>query len=295
MLWRWLLWQQRAPLPSRLALGTVAGPVVLTGAVSAGRTAAASAASWRSRCSAPLSCSVAGVPRARRCHLRDPALLLPAAEPVPVRAALLAGRVWHRGGGLMLRNWLWLQHPEACARLAPGRCWRAWRCSACPGHCCCSCCFRARAASMAAAASRADGHHRIERHHAAGQRGRTDPLGGTGLPCDPPWRAAAQCRPLLARHGAVALRRHGPLPDAARRRTLQPPPPLSAAAAGDAVDYDIALEPSGSAGCRCSTAAGRSNRRARPRSPSTANSRRRSGRPPSAIAARRHRRRPPRY
>jgi hypothetical protein len=90
--WRWMLWRQRAPLPSRLMLGLVAGLVLLV----------AASLVWQAggNMGRDLSVALLGafvVLKLLECRVVADAtlvtLLLPAAQPVPVRPAFLAGFV----------------------------------------------------------------------------------------------------------------------------------------------------------------------------------------------------------
>lgn len=247
MLWRWLLWQQRAPLPSRLALGTVAGLVVLTGA----------ALAWQDGGSVGRELAVAllgafVVLKLLECRaLADATFVTQLCFYLLLSLYLFEQPFWLAmyGAGVaawMLRNWLWLQHPEARARLAPWPMLARMALLGLPWALLLFLLFPRLEQPLwrlpQAARTATTGLSDTMRPGSVGELIRSaEPAFHATLRGAPLPNAALYWRAMVLWHydGTAWL------PDAARRRTLQPPPPLSAAAAGDAVDYDIALEPSG--------------------------------------------------
>jgi len=122
LLWRWLLWSQRAPLPSRLMMAAVAGLVLLT----------AAALAWQSGGSFGRELSVAllgafVILKLLECRtLGDATVVTQLCFYLLLSLYLFDQPFWLALYGAavaawLLRNWLWLQHPEARGRLA------AWR------------------------------------------------------------------------------------------------------------------------------------------------------------------------
>ncbi len=126
--WRWLLWRQRAPLPSKLMLGVSAVLVLVTAAALVWQSGGSLG---RELCVALLGAFV--ILKLLETRALSDATLVTQLSFYLLLTLYLADQPFWLAiynmaiGAWILRNWLLLHHPEARGRLAIWPCSAAWR------------------------------------------------------------------------------------------------------------------------------------------------------------------------